>query len=205
MNAPAASIVVQQPAQAARLHLLFHGVGATPGSLLGLGRWLAARDALACVVCVAAPHASDMAPGGRQWFSVRGVTEDNRQARVDAAMPAFLDTVGHWQQRSGVAAAATALLGFSQGAIMALEFTRTQAVAAHVVAIAGRYAQWPDRRPDAAIHLLHGTADAVMPVALALQARDRLQQLDATVTLDTVDGAGHAVHPAMLAPLARWF
>jgi phospholipase/carboxylesterase len=205
MTAQASSIVVQQPAQAARLHLLFHGVGATPESLLGLARWLAARDAGACVVSVTAPHASDMAPGGRQWFSVRGVTEDKRQARVDAAMPVFLDTVAHWQRWSGVAPVATALLGFSQGAIMALESTRSQPAAARVVAIAGRYAQLPDARPQAAIHLLHGTADGVMPVALAVQARERLQQLGAEVTLDTVDGAGHTLHPAMLAPLAQWF
>mgnify|MGYP007005477486 CR=1 FL=1 len=30
-------------------------------------------------------------PNGRQWFSVQGVTEENRQARIDAVMPAFID------------------------------------------------------------------------------------------------------------------
>lgn len=49
------------------------------------------------------------------------MTEENRQARIDAAMPAFIDTVRYWQQQSGVGADATALIGFSQGSIMSLE------------------------------------------------------------------------------------
>ncbi len=40
-------------------------------------------------------------PAGRQWFSVQGITEDNRQARVDAIMPTFIETVRYWQKQSG--------------------------------------------------------------------------------------------------------
>ena len=60
-------------------------------------------------------------PDGRQWFSVEGVTEENRQARIDAIMPTFIETVRYWQEKSGVGTDATALIGFSQGAIMSLE------------------------------------------------------------------------------------
>jgi phospholipase/carboxylesterase len=54
------------------------------------------------------------------------VTEENRQARIDAIMPVFIETVRYWQQQSGVNALATALIGFSQGSIMALEGVKAQ-------------------------------------------------------------------------------
>lgn len=70
-------------------------------------------------------------PAGRQWFSVQGITEDNRQARVDAIMPTFIETVRYWQKQSGVGANATALIGFSQGAIMALESIKAEPALLH--------------------------------------------------------------------------
>ena len=76
---------------------------------------------------------------GRQWFSVQGVTEENRQARIDAIMPVFIETVRYWQKQSGVGANATALIGFSQGAIMALESIKAEpGLASRVIAFNGR-------------------------------------------------------------------
>ena len=36
-------------------------------------------------------------------------------------MPTFIEIVRYWQEKSGVSPLATALIGFSQGAIMSLE------------------------------------------------------------------------------------
>jgi predicted esterase len=35
-----------------------------------------------------------------QWFSVQGVTEENRQQRIDAIMPTFIETVRYWQKQT---------------------------------------------------------------------------------------------------------
>lgn len=199
----AAAIIIQQPASPQRLVLLTHGVGSVPQSMQGVGAWFAQRDADAMVVSIASPHPSDISPQGLQWFSVRGVTEDNRQARVDQAMPLFLDTLAGWRAKAGVDAANTLLVGFSQGAIMALESSKlTEPPAATIVAIAGRYAVLPDQRPQASIHLLHGDADGVMPVALAHATHERLRQLGAQVTLDISPGGGHQPDGVMFAALA---
>jgi phospholipase/carboxylesterase len=197
------SIIVQQPAVPRQLILLTHGVGSVPQSMLGVGAWFAARYPQAMIVSLASPCPSELG-NGLQWFSVRGVTEDNRQARVDEAMPRFLEALARWQAQAGLDASHTIVAGFSQGAIMALESTRlAQAPAATIVAIAGRYANLPETRPTATIHLLHGTADGVMPVALAHAAQERLQQLGASVTLDIVPGAGHQPDPVMFEALSR--
>ena len=197
------SIIVQHPAEPHQLVLLTHGVGSVPQSMLGNAAWFAARYPQAMIVSVASPCPSELG-SGLQWFSVRGITEENRQARVDEAMTRFVEAVAHWQQEAGVGPADTIVVGFSQGAIMALESTRlAQVPAATIVAIAGRYANLPDTRPPAAIHLLHGSADGVMPVALAQSAAQRLRQLGATVTLDVAQGVGHQPDTVMLGALAR--
>ena len=139
MNQPQAHIL-QRPAQAAQLILLFHGVGANAQSMVAVGQAYARTFPQAMVVAVDAPQACEHAPGGWQWFSVTGVTEENRPQRVAAALPAFEYAVRHWQEQSGVDAAGTALVGFSQGAIMALaSAVRPQPVASRVIAIGGRF------------------------------------------------------------------
>ncbi|MBQ0921511.1 phospholipase, partial [Hydrogenophaga aromaticivorans] len=148
-------LIVHQPTVPARqLVLLFHGVGASPEGLLPLGQALARPDRW--VVAVRSPFASDMG-GGWQWFSVRSIDEANRIERIAAVMPRFVQTVKDWQARTGLDASATALAGFSQGAIMALESTQqAPPIASRVVAMAGRFAQPPRLAPDGtALHFIH--------------------------------------------------
>ncbi len=193
------AIVIQRPAAASGLILLFHGVGSQPADLVPLGQVLARQHPSACVVSVRSPNPSGLGRGW-EWFSVLGVTEENRPARVASAMAPFADTVRHWQRLSGVGAAATTLIGFSQGAIMALESTRhAPALAGTVVSIAGRFAQAPTAlAAGTRVHFMHGDADGVMPVHLALEAHAALSALGAAVTLDVFPGLGHGVDQRVL-------
>jgi phospholipase/carboxylesterase len=153
-------------------------------------------------VSVQSPDPSDLGQGW-QWFSVRGVTTDNRAARVATAMPRFVQTVARWQHQSGVEAPGTTLLGFSQGAIMALESTQEpQPLAGRVVAMAGRFGAPPQRAiGHARIHLLHGQADGVVPAQASIEAQAQLAALQADVTLDLFPGLGHGIDARMSARL----
>lgn len=189
-------LLIQRPVgtPASRLLLLFHGVGSSAKDLLPLGQALAERLPQAFVVSVRSPDAGDLGRGW-QWFSVQGVTEANRPARIAAAMPRFVEAVRAWQRESGVGADATALVGFSQGAIMALESTQQdEPLAERVIAIAGRFAQPPRvASSQVALHLLHGEQDPVMPVALAADAALQWRALGGRATLDRFAGLGHAI------------
>lgn len=202
------AIVVQRPdaaaAHARELLLLFHGVGSSADDLRPLGQALAARRPGAWVVSVRSPHRCDDGAGW-QWFSVRGVTEENRPARVAAAMPAFLQTVAAWQRDTGVAAPRTTLAGFSQGAIMALESTQHGApTAGRVVAIAGRFAQSSRGTPAGALlHLVHGEQDRVMPIGLAVDAEQQVRSLGARAMLDRVPSLGHGIDARFVAAIVR--
>lgn len=191
------SVLIQQPGeQAEQLILLFHGVGAQPESMAWLGGRLASEFPKAMVVAVAAPDRSDNALG-YQWFSVVGVTEENRPARVASAMPAFAACVAQWQREANVGPAATGLVGFSQGALMALEATKLATpLAGRVVAIGGRFATLPDVAPQAVtVHMLHGKADTVMPYSHTVNGAHRLRDLGCDITADVLPFIGHEIHP----------
>lgn len=180
-------------------------MGSRAEDLAPLGQALAAARPQAWVISVRSPDASDLGQGW-QWFSVQGVTEADRPARVVAAMPAFIDRVGAWQRRTGVGAERTSLIGFSQGAIMALEATQQapQRLAHRVVAIAGRFAQAPRQAPvEVAVHLMHGEQDRVMPVGLAADAHAALQALGAVTTLDRFAGLGHGIDGRVVEAVLR--
>jgi len=128
------------------------------------------------------------------------VTEANRVERVARALPAFVATIQHWQHVAHVGIERTTLIGFSQGAIMALESARAgPCVAGRVVSIAGRFAQLPDTAPkETTVHLFHGQRDAVIPTALTVDAGARLAALGAKVTADVVPDLGHGINATLL-------
>lgn len=193
------SIVLQRPAGGARqLFLLLHGVGGRPADLESMGRVIGGAFPAAFIVSVQAPHAGD-AGRGFQWFSVAGITDENRPGRVEAAMPAFLGMIAEWQREAGVDAQATALVGFSQGAIMALESTKAiPARAGRVVALAGRFATLPAQAaPEVTVHVFHGKEDPVVPYGHAIAGAERMLSLGTDMTADVMPFVGHEVPEEM--------
>ena len=132
-----------------QLFILLHGVGGTASDLLPLAEALGAAFPQAACLLPDGFSAFDTGASGRQWFSIDGVTEDNRAARVAEAMPALHALVRQAQDRFKVMQPDTALAGFSQGAIMALEYAIAHdGSVGRVLAFSGRFATLPDRRPS---------------------------------------------------------
>ena len=103
-----------------QLVVLLHGVGADGQDLIGLAPMLAERLPHALFVAPDAPQPCDMAPYGRQWFSL----QDRRPAamlagaRADAPLlDAFLDEL---LRRHGLDESGSRCVGFSQGTMMSL-------------------------------------------------------------------------------------
>jgi len=198
----AESIIIQQPDQPAQqLLVLHHGVGTGAKHMLPVGQRLAAQFPHAFIVSVHAPYAydavgaNDARDDSAQWFSVQDITDETRPARVAQAMPAFIHNLRYWQQRSGVAASATAIVGFSQGAIMALEAAQAEAgLAARIVALSGRYAQLPAHAPEkTTLHFVHGKLDPVIHYGHCVTAAERLVRLGGDVTADIIPFLTHEI------------
>lgn len=184
-----------------QLMILMHGVGSTADDLVPLVQRLRGQFSQAAFLLPDGFEPFDGGFGGRQWFSVMGVTEDSRVERVAAALPRLVAWIGEQQRRLGVGAAATALFGFSQGSIMALETACAEpALVGRVVAFAGRFARLPAQAPRlTTFHLLHGADDGVIPARHAQEAFEQLSALEGgDATLDIADGVGHELPEVLI-------
>ncbi len=192
-------IVVQAPAQAAQLFLLFHGYGADAQDMQPLAKRFAEEFPQACVVCVQAAEPAE-AGFGWQWFPLQGVTEENRSERVSLAMSGFVALVRAWQQRTGVSHEATALVGFSQGGIMSLAASLQESnLCGRVLGFGSRFVELPVQAPETVTyHLFHGKSDNVIHYGYAVTGAERLVAIDADVTADVLPYIGHEIHPNMI-------
>lgn len=184
-----------------QLMLLLHGWGASAADMAPLATALRRAFPQAALL---APEGFEPVDGGvlsgRQWFSLAGVTEDNRPDRVAAVLPRLADWVRAAQQASGVGPAATALVGFSQGAILALELAQAHdGICGRVLSFAGRYARLPEAPlAHTTLHFFHGATDTVIPAAQSRLAMQRLGELQGDATIDIASGVGHALPPVLM-------
>jgi phospholipase/carboxylesterase len=182
-----------------QLFILLHGVGASSSDLVPLATKLRSVFPSAAFLLPDGTFPFDGGGNGRQWFSIRGVTEENRSGRVAEVMGNLHDIVQQAQNRFSVLQSDTALVGFSQGAIMALEFSKKHdGKVGRVLSFSGRFATLPDKAPElTTLHFLHGESDPVIPVAHARAAYDRLIELEGDATLDVASSVGHEIHPVL--------
>ncbi|TBW34865.1 phospholipase [Siculibacillus lacustris] len=188
------------PANPAPLVVLLHGVGASGRDLFPIAELIRSRLPGATAVAPDAPFAFDGGGAGRQWFSIAGVTEANRAARIAAAREAFDRTIA-----TAIAAAGltdrldrVAFVGFSQGTIMTLDAVASgRWPIAAAVGFAGRLASPEPLTPSLATRLLllHGDADPVIPAALSADAAATLTALGMTVERRVYAGLGHGISP----------
>lgn len=182
---------------ATHLVIFLHGVGSRGEDLLPLAGSL--RDALPGTVFVA-PDAPFPFPYGmgHQWFSIAGVTEENRAGRIETARADFdrviretIETVGFAEKLDRVA-----FVGFSQGTIMALDAMASgRWPVGAIVGFSGRLASPLPLSPGKAtpVLLVHGAADSVIPAAETAKAAAILQELGVDVQSRILPGLDHTI------------
>src|ERR1700688_291999 len=106
--------------QPRRLVILLHGLGADGNDLIGLQQYWGRLVPEAEFVSPNAPFPCDMAPYGYQWFSVQDRSPPSVLAGVRASAPSLDAFIDDELQKRGLDDSAAALVGFSQGTMMAL-------------------------------------------------------------------------------------
>ena len=137
---------------------------------------------------------------GGNWYDGLGTAEE-LAPRVALAGQRVAERIEALQQSVSVKGSDTVVVGFSQGATVALELARSRPdLLAIAVSYSGRMIP-PPRQGEVvvpAIHLLHGTADSLVPVIHSERASRRLQASGARVTLDVLEGQGHSIDQDMI-------
>lgn len=183
-----------------QLVVLLHGYGADGSDLIDLGRHWRTLLPDALFVAPNAPRRCGGSPFGYEWFPLE---VDRIAGRIDGARqaaPVLVEFLSDLWAQSGLGAADTVLVGFSQGAMMALHVgTALPGELAGIVAFSGAlvpadgFAAPAAPRPP--VTLIHGDADPVVDPALSRQAADLLAANGFEVTLHISPGVGHGIAP----------
>jgi len=181
---------------AGHLFVFLHGSGATAQSMIPLAFRFQARFPSAALVVPSGFRNAECDPRRQQWFSMRGLNDDNRLQRVSEILPRLEDLVRGEQAQQRIAPGRTVLIGYSQGGTVALEMVKSvPGLAGAVVAYSSRFARLPraGSRIGARIHLVHGAADTIVSRVHAERAERVLSALHVPVTLDIVEQLGHVI------------
>jgi phospholipase/carboxylesterase len=181
---------------------LLHGLGADGNDLIDLAPHWGNTVPDALFVSPHAPDPHDGAPFGRQWFSLMERTEAARLAGVTAARPVLDAMIDAECARSGLPDSAVVLMGFSQGAMMALYtgLRRPRPLAglmaySGMLIGAGAAAEIVSRPP---VLLVHGDVDQVVPAAASHQAESVLRAAGVPVESTFSPALGHGIDDAGL-------
>jgi phospholipase/carboxylesterase len=190
---------------ARQLVVFLHGYGADGNDLIDIGRAWAALLPDAALVSPHAPRPCGQAPVGREWFPLTMRDPNERWAGVQAAAPgldAFLDAE---LKRLNLPPSALALVGFSQGTMMALHVGLRRAVPPKaIVGYSGMLVAPETMDPNAfaaeirskpPVLLVHGDQDQLIPVQALLQAAQGLASLEVPVEWHISPGIGHGIDP----------
>jgi phospholipase/carboxylesterase len=160
------------------LVVFLHGYGADGSDLIDIGRIWAPLLPETAFVSPHAPEPCAESPVGRQWFPLAGVDPLKLRAGVLHAAPALDAFLDAELARHELADDRLALVGFSQGTMMALHVAaRRPKAMAGVVGYSGLL-PGPEFLKDEVkqkppILLIHGDADPLIP-SLALYAAARV-------------------------------
>jgi phospholipase/carboxylesterase len=195
------------PSDASRRLVLLHGWGADADDLLDLGELLVGPQVQVLALRAPLEHPAGM---GRQWYDLQ-----------QSGWPQLPEALTDLRRRllacgSSRALQQTVLLGFSQGAAMALDVasgggdpTGRALPLAGLIACSGYpHPGWSpsDRQPlglDLRVLLTHGEQDPVVPHGASIELERLLQAAGAAVELLSFSG-GHTIDPDLFGPMRRF-
>jgi phospholipase/carboxylesterase len=188
---------------ARQLVVFLHGYGADGNDLIDIGRAWQALLPQAAFVSPHAPEPCAQAPVGRQWFPLTFRNTEERWVGVNKACPALEGFLDAELKRRSLPPSALALVGFSQGTMMALHVGLRRAVApAAIVGYSGLFVVPENVDPEAfakdirarpPILLVHGDSDDLIPMQALFHATQALASLDIPVEWHISAGIGHGI------------
>lgn len=180
--------------------LLLHGYGSNGADLIALApHW---RQSLPDALFLA-PNAPQRGGSGFQWWPLFAFTPQALASGAASAAPAINAFVDRKLAQYGLDNSDLAIVGFSQGTMMALHVgLRRETQIAGILGYSGMLTGAADlaheRITKPPVLLVHGSADPIVPVASLYAAEHALRRLGIDVTTHVSAGLGHSVDPVGL-------
>jgi len=188
---------------ARQLVVFLHGYGADGNDLIEIGRAWQGLLPDAAFVSPHAPRPCGQAPTGREWFPLTFRNPDERWTGVNQAGPILESFLDAELKRRNLQPSALALVGFSQGTMMALHVGLRRTIPpVGIVGYSGMlvtpetsdvqaFAAEIRSRPP--VLLIHGDADQLIPVQALFLAAQGLAALDIPAEWHISAGIGHGI------------
>jgi phospholipase/carboxylesterase len=194
---------------ARQLVVFLHGYGADGNDLIEIGRAWQLLLPQAAFVSPHAPEPCGQAPVGRQWFPLTFRDPNERWIGVNKAAPILERFLDAELARRALPPSALALVGFSQGTMMALHVGLRRATAPlAIVGYSGLLVVPPeaqaktfaaDIRSRPPVLLVHGDRDELIPVQSLFHAASGLAALGVACEWHISEGIGHGIDSEGLA------
>jgi len=185
------------------LVIFLHGYGSNGADLIGLAPYW--RQALPGTAFISpdAPELCPGAPGGYQWWGLSSFDRTARAAGAARAAPIVDALIDAELDRHGLTEDRLALVGFSQGTMMALQVgPRREHPLAGIIGYSGMLADEAalerEVRSKPPIFLVHGDADPMIQVGAFYTTREALERLGFSVDSHVSAGLGHSIDAAGL-------
>ena len=189
--------------QGRNMVVFLHGYGADGADLLGLADPLAPHLPDTVFVAPDAPERCSGNPFGFQWFPIPWLDGSSEEAAAQGIAAAAADLNAFLDARladEGMTAGQLAVVGFSQGTMMALQvLPRRPEPVAGLVAFSGRLLRPEALQAEAVskppVVLIHGDQDDVVPFSDMQAAGQALQAAGFTTYGHVMKGTGHGIAP----------
>jgi len=194
--------------RAKQLVVLLHGWGADGNDLIGLAPHWGETLPDAAFVSPHAPYPCE-AGFGRQWFSIQDRTPEVVVAGVRVVAPLIDALLDRTLAEHALGPEALAIVGFSQGTMMALHVgPRRERALAALVGYSGRLVGGALLETEVLVRppvmLIHGSADDMVPAQSMEEAGDALKTAGFTVETHLRPGLGHGIDPEGIALAGRF-
>ena len=193
---------IAKSGQTKNLVIMLHGVGSNSSDLIGLTDYLNLNHSTT-YLSPNAPYEYDMAPTGFQWFSLRDRSIENMHKSLASEAQVLNNYIDKKLSEYNLSPSNLIVLGFSQGAMMALHHLprRNEAINS-IIAISGALI-----KPEALINdikskpdvlLIHGNQDQIVPFVAFEDAYLSLKALGLNCDTLIMQDTGHYINPKAL-------
>lgn len=185
--------------KAGELVILCHGYGADGNDLIGLAPHWQRMLPNADFISPNAPQRCD-AGFGFQWFPISRLDPAELMRGVESAAPILNEFIDEELARRGLDGGKLALVGFSQGTMMALQVglrraTPPAAIVGYSGALAGGDRLKGELKGRPPVLMVHGDADDMLPVSRMHDAVRQLGDAGVSVQWHVSPGVGHGIDP----------
>lgn len=181
-----------------QLFVLLHGESAAPKQLLPLVRAIQRAFPLSVIVVPCGPVRESAS--AYWWCEQAGPNSENDILQTGLVVSGLVAWVKEIQMKYGLVSEQTALAGYSQGAVIAVEAGLAHPdLAGRILAFSGRYTNFPAHVPrTTTLHFFHGASDNIAAVGNVKELLAYIAGLQGDVTLDIASKIGHELHAVLI-------